>query len=202
MGFLTEPLEDIVMIGNQRFLINPAFDVILEIQRLYREEDLTDFDKMEQALRMLVVHQRHLKRLSVSEKSELLNLIYKQCVNTKKRPPTKQKLPCLDFEHDGEYIYSSFMLDYGIDLVDMQGILPWKKFIALFQGLSENTKIREVMRIRNMDIPKYNGKNNKEVQRIQELKSFYALPVRGGGGKQGLDLLFSTLEGMAVKQNG
>lgn len=202
MGFLTEPLEDIVMIGNQRFLINPAFDVILEIQRLYCEEDLTDFDKMEQALRMLVVHQRHLKRLSVSEKSELLNLIYKQCVNTKKRPPTKQKLPCLDFEHDGEYIYSSFMLDYGIDLVDMQGILPWKKFIALFQGLSENTKIREVMRIRNMDIPKYNGKNNKEVQRIQELKSFYALPVRGGGGKQGLDLLFSTLEGMAVKQNG
>lgn len=202
MGFLTEPLEDIVMVGRQSFLINSAFDIILEIQRLYREENLTDLDKMEQALRMLVVHQRHLKRLSVSEKSELLNLIYKQCVNTKKRPPTKQKLPCLDFEHDGEYIYSSFMLDYGIDLVDMQGILPWKKFIALFQGLSENTKIREVMRIRNMDIPKYNGKNNKEVQRIQELKSFYALPVRGGGGKQGLDLLFSTLEGMAVKQNG
>ena len=81
----------------------------------------------------------------------------------------------------------------------MQGKLHWKKFISLFQGLSEQTKIREVIRIRNMDIPKFTGKNSKQIQEIQELKSYYALPVKGGGGQQGLDALFSTLERMAAK---
>lgn len=202
MGFLTEQSTNKVAIKGSTFIINPAFDVILEIQRLYREEELSDLDKLEQALRMLVVNERKLKTLSVLEKSELLRRIYKDFVNTQKKPPLKQKLPSLDFEYDGEYIYASFMLDYGIDLIDKQGYLSWKKFIALFQGLSEKSKIREVMRIRNMEIPEYNGKNTKEIQQIQELKSFYALPVRGGGGQQGLDLLFSTLEGMAVKQHG
>ena len=54
----------------------------------------------------------------------------------------------------------------------------------------------QVMRIRDMDIPKYNGKNMEQIQEIQELKSYYALPIKGGGGQTGLDLLFSTLEGM------
>ena len=49
-------------------------------------------------------------------------------------------------------------------------------------------------------IPEYNGKNGKYVQEIQDLKSYYALPVKGGGGQSGLDTLFSTLEGMAVKR--
>lgn len=199
MSFLTEPLENIVAAGKLIFEVNPAFDVILDIQSLYREDELTDLDKLDQSLRMLVVNGKCLIHLSIPERSRLLNDIYKQCVNARKHPLTRQKQPALDFEYDGEYIYSSFMLDYGIDLIDMQGILPWKKFIALFQGLSEKSKIREVMRIRSMDVPKYNGKNSKEIQQIQELKSFYALPIRGGGGQQGLDLLFSTLEGMAVR---
>ena len=202
MGFLVEPITDSVDYAGRIYRVNPAFDTVIEIQRLYREEELSDVDKVNQALRMLLVRERSMNRLNILERSELLTEIYKQCVNTRKHPPTGQKLPCLDFEYDGEYIFASFMLDYGIDLIEQQGILQWKKFLALFQGLSEKSKIREVMRIRNMDVPEYNGKNNKEIQQIQELKSFYALPVRGGGGKQGLDLLFSTLEGMAVRTNG
>lgn len=77
--------------------------------------------------------------------------------------------------------------------------LDWKKFISLFHGLSEQTKIREVMRIRSMEVPKFTGKNGKQIQEIQDLKSYYALPVKGGGGQAGLDALFSTLERMAVK---
>ena len=92
------------------------------------------------------------------------------------------------------------MEDYGIDLIEQRGKLHWKKFLALFQGLSEKTKIREVMKIRSMEIPQLNRHNRKEIQSIMELKSYYALPVQGIGGKQGLDLLFSTLEGMAVQK--
>lgn len=199
MGFLTEYQTETVTLGKVKFLINPAFDAVLEVQRLFSEEDLTERDKVEQALKMLVVNSRRLRLIGLKEKADLLNEIYHQCINTQKHPPSRKKVRILDFEYDGEYIYSSFMLDYGIDLIDEQGRLPWKKFIALFQGLSENTKIREVMRIRGMDIPNPTGKNGKQIQEIMDLKSYYALPVKGGGGQAGLDALFSALEGMAVK---
>lgn len=199
MGFLTEYQTSTVTLGKMKFLINPAFDAVLEVQRLFSEEDLTERDKVEQALKMLVVNCRRLRLMGLKEKADLLNEIYRQCINTRKHPPSRKNMRVLDFEYDGEYIYSSFMLDYGIDLIDEQGRLPWKKFIALFQGLSENTKIREVMRIRSMDIPNPTGKNGKQIQEIMDLKSYYALPVKGGGGQAGLDALFSALEGMAVK---
>ena len=37
------------------------------------------------------------------------------------------------------------------------------------------------------------------LEQINEMKSYYALPVEGGGGQSGLDLLFHTLEGMAKR---
>lgn len=55
------------------------------------------------------------------------------------------------------------------------------------------------MKIRSMEVPRYDGHNQKQIQEIQELKSYYALPVRGGGGQQGLDALFSALEAQAVR---
>lgn len=196
MGFLTEYLNNELTFAGQRFEVNPAFDTVLAIRNLFDEEELTDADKIGQALKMLTVSGNY-EVLSVLEQNKLLEMIYDQCVKIRKRPKTRDALPTVDFEYDGEYIYASFMSDYAIDLIDAQGILPWKKFIALFQGLSGTAKIREVMRIRSMDVPEFNGKNSKEIQEIQELKSFYALPVRGGGGQKGLDMLFSTLEQMA-----
>lgn len=201
MGFLTdEPIVDIE-VHNCRFFVNVSFDRILLVQQLYEEDELSELDKLDQALKMLVVNRQKLRRLSVEQKSELLTEIYNRCVNVQQRPAIRKSLPVFDFEYDGEYIYASFLLDYGIDLIDMQGKLSWKKFIALFQGLSEKSKIREVMRIRSTDIPRYDGHNQKQIQEIQELKSYYALPVKGGGGQQGLDSLFVALEAMAVKNN-
>lgn len=199
MGFLTEYQPSTITLGKIKFLINPAYDSVLEVQRLFSEEELTERDKVEQALKMLVVNGRRLRSIEGKAKVDLLNEIYRQCINMRKHPPSRKNIRVLDFECDGEYIYSSFMLDYGIDLIDEQGRLPWKKFIALFQGLSEHTKIREVMRIRSMDVPRPTGKNEKQIQEIMDLKSYYALPVKGGGGQAGLDALFSALEGMAVK---
>lgn len=198
MGFLTEIPRRELITSKGKLIVNPAFDTILEIQKLYREEGLTDYEKAEQALRMLIKNDWNLRLYSPGEKLKVLNEVYRQHVNVKKRPELrKSPIPILDFEEDGDYIYASFMQDYHIDLIDEQGRLPWKKFLFLFNGLSDETKIKRVMRIRDMEIPPFNGKNQKQVQEIIELKSYYALPIRGGGGQSGLDRLFSTLEGMA-----
>ena len=202
MGFLTDPIGDHVYYQNKRYMVYPSFDTVLEVQRLFQEKELSDLLKLRQALKMFIGNERKIRNLSIESMKELLEKIFKECINTIERPATRpEKEPVFDFEYDGEYIYSSFMLDYGIDLIDMQGRLHWKKFIALFQGLSEQSKIREVMRIRKMEVPRFTGKNGKQIQNILELKSYYALPVRGGGGQKGLDALFSTLERMAVRND-
>lgn len=198
MGFLTDIPVTQIATAKSKIKVFPAFDTVLEIQKLFREDGVTELSKLDSALRMLVRNGWNLKLYSIEEKAHLLNEIYEKCINVKKRPSArKSPVPVLDFEEDGEYIYASFMQDYGMDLIDMQGYLSWRKFIALFDGLSDGTKIKRVMKIRSMDVPEFTGKNQKQIQDVLELKSYYALPVRGGGEQQGLDSLFNTLEGIA-----
>jgi len=100
-----------------------------------------------------------------------LSVITKRYVEVEKRPQIKKSpFSVLDFEKDGDYIYASFMQAYKIDLIEEQGRLPWKKFLYLFNGLPADTKIKQIMRIRQMPVPEYNGKNSKEIQEINEKK--------------------------------
>nr|DAV45403.1 MAG TPA: hypothetical protein [Caudoviricetes sp.] len=200
MGVLTEIPDCKIYTSKCRLSVNPAFNYVLDIQKLYKEDCLTDLEKIDTALEMLVRNSWNLRLLNPKEKAEAMEEIAARFIRTKKRPEIKKNpVPVLDFEEDGDYIYASFMKDYRIDLIDEQGRLPWKKFLYLFNGLSADTKIKQVMQIRQMELPRYNGKNAKEIQEINELKSYYALPVQGGGGQSGLDLLFHTLEGMAKR---
>lgn len=200
MGVLTDIPCNKVITDKSKFVINPAFDIVLEVQKLYKEDTLTEFEKIDQALKMLVRNKWNLRLLNPEEKQKLLSVITQKYVEVEKRPQIKKSpFPVLDFEKDGDYIYASFMQAYRIDLIEEQGRLPWKKFLYLFNGLPADTKIKQIMRIRQMPVPEYNGKNSKEIQEINEMKSYYALPVEGGGGQSGLDLLFHTLEGMAKR---
>lgn len=56
-----------------------------------------------------------------------------------------------DYIEDGEYIYASFMKDYGIDLIDTD--MHWWKFKALFTSLSEDTKMAKIMGYRGYKKP-------------------------------------------------
>lgn len=198
MGYLTEIVDTTIRTPKGKILVNPAFDIVLEVRKLFQEKKLSEYDKVNQALEMLVENRWVLRVFTPMEKMKLLDEIIDKYVKVKKRPQFKKLVvPILDFDEDGDYIYASFMQQYRIDLLEEQGRLPWKKFLFLFNGLSADTKIKQVMRIRDMEIPQFNGKNQKRIQEILELKSYYALPVKGGGGQSGLDLLFSTLEGMA-----
>lgn len=50
----------------------------------------------------------------------------------------------IDYELDSDLIYSAFLGQYGIDLVDVEH-LHWHKFLALLAGLNDSTRLREVM---------------------------------------------------------
>ena len=86
---------------------------------------------------------------------------------------TKQKAP-YDIRYDGDYIYSSFLQAYGIDLFDVQGELHWRKFNALLSGLPEGTKLMEVIKIRKWKPQK--GDSSEYKEEMRRLQKDYALP--------------------------
>ena len=50
----------------------------------------------------------------------------------------------VDYELDSDLIYSAFLGQYGIDLVNIE-YLHWHKFLALLAGVNDTTRLREVM---------------------------------------------------------
>lgn len=199
MGILSEPFSDIVNYDGKQYRTNAAYDTVLLVQRMYRDPALENADKIEIALENLLAQDYRIQGKNLQWKAGLLEAIMKSQIELPQKPSAGVQKRLVDFELDGEYIYASFLQDYGLDLIEQKGKLHWKKFIWLFQGLSEKTKIKEIMRIRGTEEPQPNQYNQKEIQRIRELQSYYALPVEGGGGQDGLNRLFRALEAQAVK---
>ena len=56
----------------------------------------------------------------------------------------------LDYELDADYIYSAFMGQYGIDLVEVRE-LHWHKFLALLKGLKADEMLCRIMGYRAYD---------------------------------------------------
>lgn len=197
MGFLTVYEDPVIVFREHEYRLDLTYDKVLNVKRMYTEKLLDDADILIGALELFGIQECVVLRLLWLERSELLERIFREKIAGRPRPKVGQQKILFDFEEDGEYIYASFMQAYGIDLIDQQGKLPWSRFMALFQGLPSNTKIKEIMRIRDMDIPTPNGKNQKEIQQITELKMYYALGYREDNSAEGLDRLFSTLEELA-----
>lgn len=68
---------------------------------------------------------------------------------------------------DYPYILSGFLRDYGIDLNTVE-YLHWWKFRMLFNGLSEDTEIKQRIMYRGMDLSTIKDKDErKRIARIQ-----------------------------------
>lgn len=88
------------------------------------------------------------------------------------REEGKSGEPLLSYTKDAPYIYADFWAQYGVDLQTVT--LHWWQFQAMFQGLSEERKIVQIMGIRGKDT---RGLPREEKQRYEALKRQYALNV-------------------------
>ena len=163
----TEPL----LTRYKGYKIDLAYDVVLKMYDALSDKDLSDQDKVSTAIDLLV---RGKKPHTVQKQVELWQGIYEQFLKPK---PIKGKSqpPSFDFEQDADYIYAAFMQTYGIDLINERGRLDWRRFISLFQGLPEDTKIREIMDIRSKKLPAPTKYNQEERRSLIEAKRAFAL---------------------------
>lgn len=171
---LYEDFPDRITVGSVECRLTLYFDRVLHFLELLQEDDP---DAIEVGYSWLV---RFPKNPPYAVKSEVVQRIFSEIVHPPKKQLHSKKKTArpLDFGIDAAEIYSSFMRDYGIDLIQERGRMHWCRFIALFEGLSDDTPIKQIMRIRTQELPRPNKHNAEQIQRLMELKTLYALPEK------------------------
>lgn len=170
MQSLYECLPYSVKYKGKVYKIKPYFDNVLQVFSIYQDKVFTDIQKLDIACGLLLVSR---KKLNKSDKVGLINLIFDTIISSKKN--AADNIKSFDFLQDGQYIYASFVYDYGIDLFQQQGKLHWWKFIALFNSLSESSKMSQIISIRLRPLPEPDKYNGKEIESLMKAKQFYAL---------------------------
>lgn len=187
---LSRKLTDNLVIDDEEFPLDLSFDNILRLFEMWRDEDVPEFVKPHFGIRILTGE--NLEDFTVEEMSEVFNEVFEEHIslstvedshveydlagNPMKTTASdgKQEQAPYDIRYDGDYIYSSFLQAYGIDLFDYQGKLHWKKFNALLSGLPEGTKFMEVIKIRKWKPQK--GDSSEYKEEMRRLQKDYALP--------------------------
>ena len=175
MNILIDSLPETVNIRGVDYRINTGFRTSVLFELLVRDKTIPDQGKIYGMLQLYFPeippdHDEAIKKI----------LWFFNCGKEQKKREEPRNQTAKDFqknkelysfEKDASLIYAAFLSEYGIDLQDIED-LHWWKFSAMFEGLSENCKIRHVMNIRGMSV---SGLSRREKKRINELKKLYAL---------------------------
>lgn len=185
MFSLTDDLVSEIKINGHLHSVDMSFDNILRLIDMLNDDDLNDATQILTGIEMLFDKPLG---IPIEEQAEVFNQAYIALVGFEAEKeleldimgnpmPVQNKEddgPIYDMQQDAEYIYASFMQDYGMDLLEQQGKLHWYKFKALLAGLSETTKFKKVLEIRQMELPSGKG-SGKQREAVKELKKAYAL---------------------------
>ena len=187
---ISKQLPNYFTYNGKKYKLNLAFDNIINIFDLFKTDILVGSEITQFVLEMLIAN-------PIGVKSDAIDMIFNDYINIAKKS-NDNSMRVLDYKQDGMYIYSSFMSDYGIDLFEQQGKLHWWKFVSLLSGLSEKSKMREIMSIRSRPLPEQNKYNQKEIANLIELKQYYALDIsqeeKQRNFKQGIARLAENLK--------
>jgi len=78
-----------------------------------------------------------------------------------------------DWNIDSYLIFAAFQQVYNIDLTEYH--MHWWKFLALYKGLPNDTRLADVIKTRAMPIPKTDKYNQSYVKNLIDLKKYYAI---------------------------
>lgn len=175
MSIIIDDLSGILhdRIGNLEF--NTDFKVSILFEMLMQDRNISKKNKILQAIRLYYPHPEEIK----DYKKAIEDILWfyrcgKELANSKNSndDSSGNNKQIYSYEFDDNYIYSAFLQQYNFDLQDND--LHWWKFKAMFDGLSKDTKIVEIMGYRAIDLRTI--KDKEEKKRIKKLKQLYKLP--------------------------
>lgn len=180
---LAYPLEDTIEIDDITYQVDMSFDNILRLYDMLNDKELDDVTQILVGIEMLL---GVCFLCDFQTQYEIFEKVFKGFISKgaeenlpvdiegNPMPITEKDKNPFSIKEDAEYIYASFYQDYGIDLFEQQGKLHWEKFKALLGGLRKDTKFKEVVEIRTMELPTGKG-TQKQRENIKKLQEHYKL---------------------------
>lgn len=189
-------IDDSVVINENTYELNLEFSRVLRWYEMWKDPELSNEGKVLYSIILILSHDwaEELPE-TIEELAEIIpqddliplsNAIIKRIAGEQFESTTvkrdlkgnileDEEKKWYEFEQDSGYIYSSFLMDYGMDLMveRSKGTLHWDKFNHLLAGLSDNTKFKNVIKIRMMEYPE--KATPDEIEEIRKAKLAVAL---------------------------
>jgi hypothetical protein len=164
-----------VKINDKKYKINTDFRVAIECNEIAMDETISDFE------RALAIIYKLFGDEGINDTDnyeKLLELAQKYLCCGKEIVDNNEE-PDMDFIQDMDYIETSFMSDYSIDLANTD--MHWWKFYNLMNGLSNSEMgnccvLNRVRNLRTYDTKDI--KDQKELEKIKKAKEQVALKKR------------------------
>ncbi|MDE6005486.1 MAG: bacteriophage Gp15 family protein [Oscillospiraceae bacterium] len=172
MNLLYEELPDSVIVAGSSYPIYTDFREWLKFHDLQEESALSQNEK---AFLMLT---RYKKSPPITHIQEALEALVKFAVRDKvsnhsQNSNAKSTEKILSWSYDSPYIYTAFLSVYGIDLLQIE-YMHWYVFLSLFDGLPEDTPIKQRIMYRSINLASITDKNERK--RIRKIKQAIKIP--------------------------
>lgn len=166
-NLLIDNVPKTVIIDNKEYDINYDFRISIMFELLIHDTNISEEEKIIKTLELYYPILPH----KIDEAIEKILWFYKcgkEQGYKKHKKSSKIQKQIYSFDTDDEYIYAAFLSQYNVDLQETS--LHWWEFKALFNSLSEDNKICEIMKFRCMDLNKIKDKEEKAYYKeMQEL---------------------------------
>ncbi len=197
---IDKPLPGVLRLDGKEYKLTLYFDRIIRFYDLMRDKDSgwSSADKIDIAYSWLVASP---KKASMPEKYAVISAINDDWLTERKNNDEQKKTrTAVNFMADSKYIYAAFRQHYGINLFEQQGKLLWWEFLAMFDSLPDECKMKQIMYIRTRKIPEYNGHNHEEIIRVKEQQQCYFLEENWKEvQEEGTDMLGSLFDKLAAE---
>lgn len=173
MNLLYEELPDSVTVAGNSYAIYTDFRDWLKFIDLQEESSLSQNEK---ALMMLSWYKEKPPIKHIQEALEALVAFAvrdKIISDTAQNSSAKSTEKILSWSYDAPYVYTAFLSVYGIDLLNIQD-MHWHIFLSLFDGLPEDTPIKQRMSYRAINLASVKDKNERK--RIRKIKEAVKIP--------------------------
>lgn len=202
MNLLIDEPPKSLWLGKREYAIRWDFRTAALYEMMMLDEDVAGAEKPLLALRLFYPELPQ----DPAEGLEGIQWFYRCGITTEagKKRSKGGREQIYSFAHDDAYIYSAFMEQYGIDLMEERN-LHWWKFKALFQGLKEDCAFCKIMGYRSTKISDSMSKEQQDFYR--QMKEFYRIPFHKGEEEkwraiEGALLESGDLTGLLCADNG
>ena len=164
-----------IKINGKKYKINTDFRVAIECQEIATDETISDFERALAIIYKLFGDEG----INDTDNYEKLLELAQKYLSCGKEVVDNNEEPDMDFIQDMDYIETSFMSDYSIDLANSE--MHWWKFYNLINGLSNSEMgnccvLNRVRNLRTYDTKDI--KDQKELEKIKKAKEQVALKKR------------------------